>query len=64
MLDLLAEVITETGATLLMVTHDPADARRIADQTILVAEGLAHPPSPTKALLDSPPPGLRDYLGQ
>ncbi len=31
MLDLVAEVADRTGATLLMVTHDPEDARRIAD---------------------------------
>jgi thiamine transport system ATP-binding protein len=64
MLDLVAEVTAETGATLLMVTHDPADARRIADLTVLVAEGTARPPRPTMALLDNPPPELRAYLGQ
>ncbi len=64
MLDLVAEVAGETGATLLMVTHDPADARRIADRTVLVADGLAHPPEPTAALFADPPPALRDYLGQ
>jgi thiamine transport system ATP-binding protein len=63
MLDLVAEVTAETGSTLLMVTHDPADARRIADQTVLVAEGVAHPPAPTEALFADPPPTLRAYLG-
>ncbi len=63
MLDLVAEVTDETGATLLMVTHDPADARRIADQTVLVADGIAHPPAPTEALFADPPPALRHYLG-
>ncbi|TDK50019.1 ATP-binding cassette domain-containing protein [Antarcticimicrobium luteum] len=64
MLDLVAALAEETGATLLMISHDPDDARRIADQAILVAVGTAHPPQPTAALLDNPPPALRDYLGE
>lgn len=63
MLDLVAELARETGATLLMVSHDPSDARRIAPLTILVAEGTALPPQPTQALLDNPPPSLAAYLG-
>ncbi|RAP39775.1 thiamine ABC transporter ATP-binding protein [Rhodovulum viride] len=63
MLDLLADLAHETGATVLFVTHDPADARAIADQTILVAEGRAHPPRATADLLAHPPPALRAYLG-
>ncbi|WP_424987944.1 ATP-binding cassette domain-containing protein [Microbulbifer sp. S227A] len=63
MLDLVDQLVAETGATLLMVSHDPQDARRIADQVILVAEGMAHPPQETARLLDNPPPALRAYLG-
>ncbi len=63
MLDLVAALVTESGATLLMVSHDPADARRIADQVVLVAEGRAHPPAPAVEVLDNPPPALRAYLG-
>lgn len=63
MLDLVAELVAETGATLLMVSHDPNDARRIADQVVLVAEGQAHPPMETASLLDNPPPALKAYLG-
>ncbi|AHD11184.1 thiamine ABC transporter ATP-binding protein [Phaeobacter gallaeciensis] len=63
MLDLVAELATETGATVLMVSHDPADARRIADQVVLVADGVAHPPMATAELLDNPPPALKAYLG-
>ncbi|WP_417700259.1 ATP-binding cassette domain-containing protein [Pseudophaeobacter sp.] len=63
MLDLVAEIASETGATVLMVSHDPQDARRIADQVILVAEGQAHAPQPTAELLDNPPPALKAYLG-
>lgn len=63
MLDLVAELARESGATVLMVSHDPNDARRIADQVVLVAEGEAHPPRATAELLDNPPPALKAYLG-
>jgi len=48
---------------LLMVTHDPDDALRISDQTIMVADGVAHAPVDTKHLFANPPQPLRDYLG-
>ena len=64
MLDLVAQLVEETGALLLMVSHDPSDARRIAPQTVLVADGQAAAPVATGALLDDPPPGLRAYLGR
>lgn len=64
MLDLLSDVAGQTGATVLMVTHDPGDARRFADLTVLVADGVAHAPRETARLLDDPPPALARYLGQ
>jgi len=63
MLDLVAELADETGATLLMVSHDPNDARRITDQVVLVENGQARAPQETHALLDNPPAELRAYLG-
>ena len=63
MLDLLAAIADDTGATVLMVSHDPADARRFAPNTILIDDGRALPPQPTGPLLDNPPAGLRAYLG-
>lgn len=63
MLDLVAELAHETGATLMMVSHDPSDAKRLAPRTILVADGEAHTAQDTGSLLKSPPPALRDYLG-
>ncbi len=63
MLALVAGLAAEQGTTVLMVSHDPADARAFAPLSILVAEGRAHPPQPTAALLDSPPPALAAYLG-
>jgi thiamine transport system ATP-binding protein len=63
MLDLVASLCVDKGLTLLMVTHDPADARRLCPQTVVVAEGRAAPPVDTAALLAAPPPALRAYLG-
>lgn len=63
MLALVAGLAAEQGTTVLMVSHDPADARAFAPLSILVAEGQAHPPQPTAALLDTPPPALAAYLG-
>lgn len=63
MLDLVADLVAETNTTLLMVSHDPRDAHRIARQTVLVADGLAHLPMTTEELFANPPAALRDYLG-
>ena len=63
MLDLVQRLVRETGAGLVMVTHAPQDVRRIADEVIFVEGGVAQPPRPATALLDNPPPELRDYLG-
>lgn len=63
MLDLVADVAADIGAQVLMVTHDPGDAARVAPQTVVVMEGTVAPPRPTAALLADPPPALKGYLG-
>lgn len=63
MLDLVDQLVNATGATLLMVTHQPDDASYIADQTILIADGMAHPPADTQDLFANPPAALAAYLG-
>jgi thiamine transport system ATP-binding protein len=63
MLDLVKEKLVATGKTVVMVTHDPVDARRIADMASLVAEGEVHPPVATDVLFDHPPSALKAYLG-
>lgn len=63
MLDLVAELVAETKASLIMVTHAPEDVRRIADEVIFVASGNALAPQPAQALLENPPAELRAYLG-
>ncbi len=64
MLALVGELAEETGATLLMVSHEPEDAKVLADHVVLVADGLAHPPVPTAEIFTNPPEALSDYLGK
>lgn len=63
MLDLVAKIATEGEITVLMVSHDPADALRIADVTAVVHARQVDPPQPTQALFKAPSPALRAYLG-
>ncbi|MCA0846885.1 thiamine ABC transporter ATP-binding protein [Salipiger thiooxidans] len=63
MLELVRTVATELGALVLLVSHDPQDAQRFAEEVVLVAEGVAHPPVETATLFNDPPEALRRYLG-
>lgn len=63
MLELVREIVTETGATLFLVTHHPEDAKALGGMTSVVANGAAALPVETRALFANPPPELRDYLG-
>lgn len=63
MLDLVKSKLVMAGKTVVMVTHDPADARRIADMVALVDAGEVHAPVATDVLFDNPPAALRAYLG-
>ena len=63
LLGLVRDLAAETGALVLLVTHDPQDAQRFADQTVLVADGQAHAPQPTAGLFANPTPALTAYLG-
>ena len=56
-------LVAAQGRTVVVVTHDPQDARAFADRIVLVADGVAHPPRATAALFADPPAALRDYLG-
>lgn len=64
MLDLVREVADETGALVLMVTHDPRDAVALGGDTAFVAEGIVHPPILTSELLANPAEAVQDYLGR
>ncbi|SNX69736.1 thiamine transport system ATP-binding protein [Cereibacter ovatus] len=63
MLALVASIATECRATVLLVTHDPGDAKAFAARTVLVADGEALAPRPTADLFADPPAALRAYLG-
>jgi len=63
MLALVGELVEETGATLLMVSHEPQDAKALADRVSLVTDGAVQPPVPTGEIFANPPAALRDYLG-
>lgn len=63
LLDLVTELATEAGTTVVMVTHDPIDARRFADHVVLVHGGKALAPQPTEVIFADPPEALRAYLG-
>jgi thiamine transport system ATP-binding protein len=63
MLDLLSALCDRTGATVLMVSHDPSDALRFASPVIWLDQGQAHPPLPTDEIMANPPEALRAYLG-
>ena len=64
MLDLVREVAAETGALVLMVTHDPEDARALGGSLAFVAGGVVLEPVETRALLADPPPQVQEYLGR
>lgn len=63
MLTLVGEMAESLAALVLMVSHEPQDARVFAGHCVLVAEGRAEPPVPTGALFADPPPALKAYLG-
>jgi thiamine transport system ATP-binding protein len=60
MMTLVRDVLPD--ALILMVTHDPDDARRWAPTTMFVDEGRVHAPVPTDHLFANPPEELRRYL--
>lgn len=62
MLDLSVRLAQDAGRTVMMVTHDPDDAARVADTIIGVAEGRALPPTETQEFLENPPEAFADYL--
>lgn len=62
MLDLSVGLAKAAGRTVIMVTHDPADAARVADTIVGVAEGQAWRPQETHAFLSNPPDAFASYL--
>ncbi|WP_375687677.1 thiamine ABC transporter ATP-binding protein [Pseudooceanicola sp. LIPI14-2-Ac024] len=63
MLDLVDGICRDRGATLIMVSHAPEDAARIADRIAVVDDGVAEAPVETRTALADPSDRLRRYLG-
>lgn len=64
MLDLVGDLHASRGMTVLMVTHDPRDARRIAPRTAFVEAGRIADAGPTEALFTGERSAALDrYLG-
>ena len=62
MLELIEKIARNRGLLVLMVTHDPADANKIAPQTIVVKNNKVYPPLNTNKALDPINGPLADYL--
>jgi thiamine transport system ATP-binding protein len=63
MLGLVQDVLIAAGKTVVMVTHDPADAMVAAQKLVLVAGGIAHASVDVDVAFASPVDALKDYLG-
>lgn len=63
MIELVRGLCDDMGTTLLMVTHDPEDARRLGGDLALVDQGHVTQPALVHDLLDNPTTELRAYLG-
>jgi thiamine transport system ATP-binding protein len=63
MLDLSVALAKAAKRTIVMVTHDPADAARVADEVIGIVSGDAWAPIETAQFLNDPPEPFVAYLG-
>jgi thiamine transport system ATP-binding protein len=63
MLLLVKRLQSERQLTVLMVTHEPADAMLIAEQVMFVAENKVRRPEPLKSFFASRDEMVRQYLG-
>ena len=63
MLDLVASLANANQMSVVMVSHDPADAKRFADQVVVLADGVAAAPVDTATVFTRPSAALKKYLG-
>ncbi len=63
LLDLVRDLTASSQTLTLLVSHDPADAKRFAQSTVLLADGQAVAPVDTQSLFANPPAALQRYLG-
>ena len=64
MLDLVTELKNEHGLTVLMVTHQPEEAQRAADEVIFVADGKVRGPIASGQFFNSHDEAIDAYLGK
>lgn len=62
MLELIKKIAKNKKLLVLMVTHEPADAKKVASQTLVVKDKKVHPPLSTEKALDPANGPLADYL--
>jgi len=62
MLELIKKIAKNKKLLVLMVTHEPADAKKVASQTLIVKDKKVHPPLITEKALDPINGPLADYL--
>lgn len=62
MLELIKKIAKNKKLLVLMVTHEPADAKKVASQTLVVKDKKVHPPLRTEKALDPINGPLADYL--
>ena len=62
MLELIKKISKNKKLLVLMVTHDPADAKKVASQTIVIKDKKVYPPLSTEKALDPINGPLADYL--
>ena len=62
MLQLIKKISKNKQLLVLMVTHDPADAKKVASQTLIIKDKKVHPPLSTEKALDPLNGPLADYL--
>ncbi|MCO5064641.1 MAG: thiamine ABC transporter ATP-binding protein [Rhizobiaceae bacterium] len=64
MIDLLADIHAERGMTVLFVTHQPEDARRIAQDVLFLEEGRLAAAGPAKLFFEGNAPApFKRYIG-
>ena len=62
MLELIKKIAKNKKLLVLMVTHDPADAKKVASQTLVIKDKKIYPPLSTEKALDPINGPLADYL--
>ena len=62
MLELIKKIAKNKKLLVLMVTHDPADAKKVASQTLVIKDKKVYPPLITEKALDPINGPLADYL--